>query len=228
MYKDLFRIKYHLPRVPSLSCNYSLEKSSSSSINKALRYTSNIAFVSLCSLLLVGCLPPDQLSALGGGGSSGGSSSGGTAPVGGQITQCTIGPADLAGACRNTSALTPGALEAIGPEIASAAALNIVAAAQEVSIGSVPNTLNIAWSPFPGSASGYFVYYGPTSDTANTLASDLPIDGANLNASAPTISYQPTVDLGLSTGDTVCFRILAYDTGRVPYTWYETQCTVVS
>jgi hypothetical protein len=135
LYKDLFRIKYHLPTVPSLSFNYSLEKSSSSSIKKALRYTRYIAFVGLCSQLLLGCLPPDPLSAslnsasLLGSGSSGGSSSGGTAPLGGQITQCTSGPADLAGMCR-PSTPTMGALEAVGPEVASAEALNIVATAQ--------------------------------------------------------------------------------------------------
>ena len=133
------------------------------------------------------------------------------------------GPSDLAGQCRIVTP-TPGALEVVGAQVASATAVNTVATAQQVSTGS---TLNIAWSPYPGSASGYFVYYGPTSDTANTLASDLPIDGTNLNASAPTVSYQPTLDLGLSTGNTVCFRILAYDTGRVPYSWSEVQCTVV-
>jgi hypothetical protein len=198
LYKDLFRIKYHLPRVPSLSFNYSLEKSSSSSINKAFRYTSNIAFVGLCSLLLAGCLPPDQLSASLSSlsGSSGGSSSGGTAPPVGSIIHCTSGPADLSGMCRNTSAPTMGALEAIGPEVELAAALNVVATEQQVSTGS-------------------------------SLASDLPSGTSNFDASAPSISYQPLLDLGLSTGDTVCFRIQAYDTARVPYDWAEVQCTVV-
>jgi hypothetical protein len=99
---------------------------------------------------------------------------------------------------------------------------------QQTSDESAADTLNINWSPYPESVSGYLVYYGSTPETATTLASDLPIDGANLNASAPSVSYQPTLDLGLSTGNTVCFRILAYDAGRVPYSWSEVQCTVVS
>ncbi len=230
MDKDLFRIKDHLSRVPSLSFNYSLEKSSSSSINKALRYTSNIAFVGLCSILF-GCQPPDLLggSSLGSSAGNGALPSGGNAALpGGPIIQCTSGPADLAGVCRNTSALTPGALEAVGTQVASAAALNTLATAQQVSAGSTPNTLNIAWSPYPGNAWGYIVYYGPTTDTTTTLASNLPIATGNINASSPSVSYQPTLDLGLNTGDTVCFRIQAYDAGGAPFNWSEVQCTVVS
>jgi hypothetical protein len=153
---------------------------------------------------------------------------GGIAGVGGPstiaVTQCASGPADLAGVCRNTSSLTPGALEAVGLQVASAAALNVSATAQSATSGS---TLNIAWSPYPGSAAGYFVYYGPTSDTASTLASDLPNGAVNFDASAPSISYQPTLDLGLNTGENVCFRIFAYDSARVLYDWSTIQCVVV-
>ena len=127
--------------------------------------------------------------------------------------------------CRNTSALTPGALEAIGPQVASAAAVETLVTAQQAPVGS---TLSIAWSPYPGNAWGYVVYYGPTTDTATTLASNLPIATANIDASAPSVSYQPKLDLGLNTGDTVCFRIQAYDAGGAPFNWSEVQCTVVS
>jgi hypothetical protein len=224
--KDFLRIKDHLRQISPLSFNFSLEKSSFSSINKARRYTSNIAFVGLCSLL-VGCLPPD----LAGGGSSGDSSlSSGTAALpGSTIIQCSSGgPADLSGACRNTAALTPGALEAIGSQVVSAnASLGVFVAPQQISDGSVANTLNINWSPYSESVSGYLVYYGSTPETATTLVSDLPSDTSNFDASAPSISYQPLQDLGLSTGDTVCFRIQAYDPARALYDWAEVQCTVV-
>jgi hypothetical protein len=185
-----------------------------SSLTKVSVFTIKIAIACLSSLLIA-CEP---LLFGGVAGLAGSSSSG---------FQCASGPADLSGVCRNTSSLSPGALEAVGTEVASAATLNTFASAQQLSTESTPNTLNIAWSPYPGSATGYYVYYGPTSDSANTLASDLPIDGLSLNASAPTVSYQPTSDLNLGAGDTVCFRILAYDSSRVPYTWSEVQCTVV-
>ena len=182
-----------------------------SSLTKVLDYTSKIV-VTCISALLIACEP------LIFGGISG---LGGSSSV--TFAQCSSGgPADLSGACRSSSP-TPGALEAIGPAI-SAVALNLATSTQSVQTGS---TLNISWLPYPGTASGYFIYYGPTSDTASTLASDLSYNTSNFDASAPSVSYQPLLDLGLSMGDTVCFRILAYDTARVPYEWSEVQCRVV-
>ena len=197
------------------------------SIYTALRYTCNIAIAGLCSLLLA-CQFPDALS-----GqlkntlniSSGGSSSGGSAPPAVAAVECSSGPADLAGQCRNTSVLTPGAFEAMGANGTSVATLSDSATAQLATTSSI---LNIAWSPYPGNAWGYYVYYGPTADTATTLASDLPIGTGNFNASAPSVSYEPTQDLSLSAGDPVCFRIQAYDAGGKPFNWSEVQCTVVS
>lgn len=215
MHTELFTETDHPPRLKSLSLNNSRKKSYSS-ISTALRYTCNFAIAGVCAIFLTACNPLAKL-----GGSSDGSSSVSS------FAQCANGPADLSGQCRNTSALTPGALEAIGTQEALAIALNTFATAQQVSAGSTPNTLNIAWSPYPGSVSGYYVYYGSASDTTTNLASDLPIGVSNLNTSAPSVSYQPALDLGLNTGDSVCFRILAYDTARVPYTWSEVQCTVV-
>jgi hypothetical protein len=180
------------------------------SLTKVLDSTSKIAITCLCSSLIA-CEPL----LLGGVAGLAGSSSGG-------ITQCASGPADLSGQCRLT-APTPGALEAIGLAT-SAAELNATANTQPVITGS---TLNITWSPYPGTVAGYFVYYGPTIDMATMLASDLQIGIANINSSAPSISYEAMLDLGLSTGNSVCFRILAYDTAHVPYDWSEVQCTVV-
>jgi hypothetical protein len=222
--KDLLRINDHLRRTTPLSINYSLEKSSFSSTHKALRYTSKIAFVSLCSLLLGGCLPD-----LGGGSSGDSSLSSGTGSLpGSTIIQCSSGPADLSGACRNTAALTPGALEAIGSQVDPAnVSLGSFVAVQQTLDRSIADTLNINWSPYSESVSGYLVYYGSTPETTTTLASDLPSDTSNFDASAPSISYEPLQDLGLNTGDTVCFRIQAYDTAHVPYDWAEVQCTVV-
>jgi hypothetical protein len=180
-----------------------------SSLTKVFDFTSKIAITCLCSSLIA-CEPL----LFGGVAGFAGSSSGGFF--------CVSGPADLSGQCRSETP-TPGALEAIGQET-SAVALNVAVTAQSIQSGL---TLNIAWSPYPGIAAGYFVYYGPTSDTATALASDLPLSTANFNVSAPTISYNPTVDLGLSRGDTVCFLILAYDAGHLPYAWSQEQCTVV-
>ena len=197
------------------------------SINTALRYTCTIVMAGLCSLLLA-CKPPDPLSGQlnnAFGVSSGGSSSGGSAPPAAATVQCSSGPADLSGQCRNTAALTPGAFQATGADGTSVATLSDSATAQLVP---VRPPLNIAWTPYPGNAWGYYVFYGPTPDTATTLASDLPIGAGNFNASAPSVSYQPTLDLSLNVGDAVCFRIEAYDAGGKPFSWSDVQCTVVS
>lgn len=77
-------------------------------IDTIRRYISNIAIVGFC-FMLIGC----------GGGSSGSTLDNAqdaallsvrstTAAI-----QCSSGPADLSGVCRNTSALTMGALEAV-------------------------------------------------------------------------------------------------------------------
>jgi len=110
---------------------------------------------------------------------------------------------DLSGQCR-ASPPTMGAIEAIDP-----------------------NTLliRVTWPPYPGTASGYIIYYGPTSTTATNLASDVPIGTANFNPAAPSVSYQAQ-DLGLSPGNAVCFQIFAYDTVHALYNWSEIQCTV--
>ena len=153
---ELFMVTDHLPRLKSLSLNNSREKSYSS-INTALRYTSDIAIAGLCTILLIACGPLTQ---------QGGSSSVDT------FTQCSNGlPADLSGVCRNSTP-TMGALEDVGPQVASAAAINITTTPLQDPGASVLN--NISWSSYQGTASGYFVYYGPTSDTT-TLASDLPM-----------------------------------------------------
>jgi hypothetical protein len=86
-------------------------------------------------------------------------------------------------------------------------------------------SIRVTWSPYSGTASGYIIYYGPTSTTATNLASDVPIGTANFDPTAPAVSYQAQ-DLGLSLGDAVCFQIFAYDTSHALYNWSEVQCTV--
>lgn len=187
------------------------------SINTALRCTSRIAIAGLCSVLIAGCLPPSGTQS--GYSSSAAGAVGTASPVGpvdstttaapvavSPVTQCSgsgLATTDLSGQCR-ASAPTPGALVAIDPST-----FPIV----------------VTWSPYSGSASGYIIYYGPSSTTATNLASDVPIGTANFDPAAPTVSYQAQ-DLGLSPGSAVCFQIFAYDTAHALYNWSEVQCTV--
>jgi hypothetical protein len=151
---ELFMGTDHPPRLKSLTLNNNREKSYSS-INTALRHTSEIAIAGLCTILLIACGPLVQ---------HGGSS---TADA---FTQCSNGlPADLSGVCRNP-APTMGALEAVDSQVASAAAISITTTPLQDPGASVLN----GWSLYQGTASGYFAYYGPTSDNTN-LASNLPM-----------------------------------------------------
>lgn len=178
------------------------------SINTALRSTSKIAIGGLCSLLIAGCLPPGDLQT--GNSSSAVGTTGTGSPVGpvavSQSTQCSgsgFVAIDLSGQCR-VSTPTPGALEAVDPS-------------------ALP--IRVTWSPYPGTTSGYIVYYGPTSTTATNLASDVPIGTADFDPAAPVVTYQAQ-DLGLSPGNAVCFQVFAYDTAHAVLNWSEVQCTV--
>jgi hypothetical protein len=122
-------------------------------------------------------------------------------------TQCTssgLAATDLSVQCRSSTP-TPGAFEAIDPS-------------------TLP--IHVTWSPYSGTVSGYMIYYGPTSTTATNLASDVPIGTANFDPAAPAVDYRAQ-DLGLSSGNTVCFQIFAYDTWHALYNWSKIQCTVV-
>lgn len=176
------------------------------SIITALRCTSKIAIAGLGTVLIAGCLPP--------GGAQLGDSSSATGAIGSpvgpvavsQSTQCSgsgFVAIDLSGQCR-VSTPTPGALEAVDPS-------------------ALP--IRVTWSPYPGTTSGYIVYYGPTSTTATNLASDVPIGTADFDPAAPVVTYQAQ-DLGLSPGNAVCFQVFAYDTAHAVLNWSEVQCTV--
>ena len=120
-----------------------------------------------------------------------------------QCSSSSLAATDLSDQCR-ASEPTPGAFEAIDSS-------------------TLP--IHVTWSPYPGTISGYIIYYGSTSTTATSLASDVPIGTANFDPAAPAVSYQAR-DLGLSPGNAVCFQIFAYDTAHALYNWSEVQCTV--
>ena len=71
------------------------------------------------------------------------------------------------------------------------------------------------------------VYFGRTADTANVFASDLPTNSGLLDPSAPAVTYDSARDLGLYAGDSVCFRIYAYDLARALSDQSNLVCTAV-
>lgn len=126
------------------------------------------------------------------------------------VIECGSGLAaqDLAGQCRAVPP-TPGALEAVAGTSAAGISVASLTVSQMAS-----RVLQVGWQPFGDNASGYLVYYGTTADTANALVSDLPTNSGLINPAAPTVTYDSVRDLGLYVGDTVCFRIHAYNSAR--------------
>jgi hypothetical protein len=71
------------------------------------------------------------------------------------------------------------------------------------------------------------VYYGSTAETVNVLVSDLALSSGLYDASAPGATYDSVPDLGMYAGDTVCFRIYAYDPARTVVGQIYLDCRVI-
>lgn len=63
-------------------------------------------------------------------------------------------------------------------------------------------TLSLAWFSSTSQVIGYIVYFGPTPDTATKIASETP---------GTSVQYATATDLGLNSGDVVCFRLKAFN-----------------
>jgi hypothetical protein len=139
------------------------------------------------------------------------------------VVQCDSGLAtrDLAGQCRAVSP-TPGAFEASDGTSTAEASVVSFAVAQSPS-----SSLQVSWQPFGNNTAGYMVYYGTTADTVNVLVSDLALNSGLYNASAPSVTYDSVRDLGMYAGDTVCFRIYAYDLARTFVGQVSLDCRVI-
>jgi hypothetical protein len=93
----------------------------------------------------------------------------------------------------------------------------------ECSACAVPTALILSWDPSTEDLKGYYVYHGPTPDTSTALLSHLLI--AEVEAEEPAVTYE-SGEIGLKAGDTVCFRVKAYnDVGSSDYS--EAACTTI-
>jgi len=73
-------------------------------------------------------------------------------------------------------------------------------------------SIYVAWQPHPDpTVTGYTIYYGPSVATATTVASNQPVGSPGIDPQAPFVSFDPAIDLRLRPGDTVCFRLKAYN-----------------
>jgi hypothetical protein len=93
--------------------------------------------------------------------------------------------------------------------------------------GATQATIRINWQPNTDPVAGYVVYYGPTPDTATTTAAELPVTNTAFNAVAPSVSFNAGQDLGLRDGQSVCFRLRAYNSSNTLSDWSAPACGVI-
>jgi len=76
-------------------------------------------------------------------------------------------------------------------------------------------TLNLAWDANPSNENvqSYSVYYGNSENTTNSLYKRFTASDSSFDLSAPSIDINAGVDLELRTGDTICFKVSAYNLG---------------
>lgn len=72
--------------------------------------------------------------------------------------------------------------------------------------------LTLTWDANPQEVLGYYVYFGSSPENATQFLSDLSVTYADFNAASPQVRYSALKDLGVQSGDSVCFRVKAYDT----------------
>jgi len=75
--------------------------------------------------------------------------------------------------------------------------------------------LNVSWNANPGdeNVTSYSVYYGNSAGAVNTFYQKLTASDSNFDLNAPAIVLNAGDDLGLQTGDTICFKVSAYNLG---------------
>lgn len=87
--------------------------------------------------------------------------------------------------------------------------------------------LQLVWQPNADNVAGYRVYYGDNAEQATNQASDLAVTATNFNAQAPYVIYNAQRDLGLASGNNVCFRLRAYDQSGTLSDWSAPACATI-
>lgn len=94
-------------------------------------------------------------------------------------------------------------------------------------VAATDTTVALTWQPNSDPIAGYVVYYGPTPEAATTLATQLSLSSNGMNPQAPSVSFNAGTDLGLNYGDSVCFRLRAYNSANVMSDWSGAACGTI-
>ena len=88
------------------------------------------------------------------------------------------------------------------------------------------DVLTLSWDPNPERVIGYFVYRGSNPGAATELISDISVTFPDFHSSSPSVQYDVLKDLGIQSGESVCFRIKAYSEVAVS-DYSEAACATV-
>lgn len=93
---------------------------------------------------------------------------------------------------------------------------NITVASLDISVDCLSTckadeTLNLSWRKNPEPIVGYLVFVGPSAGAKMDFFKELRIDSGDFNPEAPAIDVAVAKELKLTTGESVCFRVKAYD-----------------
>jgi hypothetical protein len=86
--------------------------------------------------------------------------------------------------------------------------------------------LTLTWQADNETLEGYQIYYGSSPETATREISDIKAFSGSFDFSAPLIQYASWSDLGLQPGNTVCFKVRAYNADGVS-DWSAAVCGVI-
>ncbi|QKT02453.1 discoidin domain-containing protein [Ectothiorhodospiraceae bacterium 2226] len=84
-------------------------------------------------------------------------------------------------------------------------------------------TVRVRWSANGDDVNGYRVFAGPSPSNTEQLLSDLPVSSGAIDPDQPAFQYRPWEDLGIRSGENICFRLRAYnDHGQSG--WSDARC----
>jgi hypothetical protein len=87
-------------------------------------------------------------------------------------------------------------------------------------------TLTLTWKADTETLDGYLVYYGSTPETATHQISDIKAYAGSFDFAAPALQYASYYDLGLQPGNSICFKVRAYNANGMS-DWSEAVCGVI-
>ena len=74
----------------------------------------------------------------------------------------------------------------------------------------------LSWLPNPKTVDGYIIYLGESADAVTSQVTNVTTTSKpDFNPAAPTVQYDSWYDFGLLPGDTICFKVQAYNADGV-------------